>query len=93
MKVTVIGAGAWGTTLANLLCQNQNAVTLWGYDPAQVLEMERTGRNQLFLPGIPLARELKFQAGPGQGRGGQRVRRGGAAVKVFPRGDEPPAGF
>ncbi len=61
MKVTVIGAGAWGTTLANLLCQNQNAVTLWGYDPAQVLEMERTGRNQLFLPGIPLARELKFQ--------------------------------
>ncbi|MGD0813296.1 MAG: NAD(P)H-dependent glycerol-3-phosphate dehydrogenase [Verrucomicrobiota bacterium] len=62
MKVTVIGAGAWGTTLANLLCKNENEVTLWGYDPAQVQEMERTGFNQLFLPGIPLARELKFQA-------------------------------
>jgi glycerol-3-phosphate dehydrogenase (NAD(P)+) len=61
MKVTVIGAGAWGTTLANLLCQNQNAVTLWGHDSAHVREMERTGRNQLFLPDIPLARELKFQ--------------------------------
>jgi glycerol-3-phosphate dehydrogenase (NAD(P)+) len=61
MKVTVIGAGAWGTALANLLCQNQNAVTLWGHDAAHVREMEQTGRNQLFLPGIPLARELTFQ--------------------------------
>jgi glycerol-3-phosphate dehydrogenase (NAD(P)+) len=62
MKVTVIGAGAWGTALANLLCQNQNAVTLWAHDPAQVREMERTGRNELFLPGIPLAEKLAFQA-------------------------------
>jgi glycerol-3-phosphate dehydrogenase (NAD(P)+) len=61
MKVAVIGAGAWGTALANLLCQNQNTVTLWGHDAAHVREMERTGRNQVFLPGIPLARELKFQ--------------------------------
>jgi glycerol-3-phosphate dehydrogenase (NAD(P)+) len=61
MNVTVIGAGAWGTALANLLCQNQNAVTLWGHDAARLQEMERTGRNELFLPGIPLARELKFQ--------------------------------
>lgn len=61
MKVTVIGAGAWGSALANLLCQNQNAVTLWGHDAAHVREMERTGRNELFLPGFPLARELAFQ--------------------------------
>src|ERR1022692_856529 len=61
MKVTVIGDGAWGTALSNLLCQNKNAVTLWGHDPAHVREMERTGRNQLFLPGIPLARELMFE--------------------------------
>lgn len=61
MKVTVIGAGAWGTALANLLCQNQNSITLWGHDPAQVREMERTGCNELFLPGIPLARGLAFQ--------------------------------
>ena len=61
MNVAVIGAGAWGTTLANLLCKNQNAVTLWGYDPAHVQEMERTGFNQMFLPGIALARELRLQ--------------------------------
>lgn len=61
MKVTVIGAGAWGTALANLLCQNKNAVTLWGHDAAHVREVERNGRNDLFLPGIPLAREMKFE--------------------------------
>jgi glycerol-3-phosphate dehydrogenase (NAD(P)+) len=60
MKVTVIGDGAWGSALANLLCQNQNAVTLWGHDAAHVREMERTGRNELFLPGIPLA-AMMFQ--------------------------------
>lgn len=61
MKVTVIGAGAWGTALANLLCQNKNSVTLWGHEADQVREMERTGRNELFLPGIPLVDGMKFQ--------------------------------
>jgi glycerol-3-phosphate dehydrogenase (NAD(P)+) len=61
MKVTVIGAGAWGTALANLLCQNKNAVTLWGHDAGHLREVERTGRNELFLPGIELSRELKCQ--------------------------------
>ena len=61
MKVTVIGAGAWGTALANVLCQNRNSVTVWGHDPAHLLDMERTGRNQIFLPGIALAPELKFE--------------------------------
>lgn len=61
MKVTVIGAGAWGTALANLLCQNKNAVTLWGHNAEHLREVERAGRNELFLPGIPLARELDCQ--------------------------------
>jgi glycerol-3-phosphate dehydrogenase (NAD(P)+) len=61
MKVTVIGAGAWGTALANVLCQNKHSVVLWGHDTAHVREMERSGRNELFLPGIALAREMLFQ--------------------------------
>lgn len=60
-KVTVIGAGAWGTALANLLCQNHAAVTLWGHNRAHLQEVEQTGVNQLFLPGVVLSRELKFQ--------------------------------
>lgn len=62
MKVTVIGAGAWGTALANLLCHNKNSVTLWGHDTAHLRQVEHSGRNQLFLPDIALSRELKFQA-------------------------------
>jgi glycerol-3-phosphate dehydrogenase (NAD(P)+) len=61
MKVTVIGAGGWGTALANLLCQNKNDVILWGHDAARLDELQRTGRNELFLPGIPLDPKLKFQ--------------------------------
>ena len=30
MKITVLGAGAWGTALARLLHQGKNDVTLWG---------------------------------------------------------------
>ncbi len=62
MKVTVIGAGAWGTVLANLLCQNKNSVTLWAHEAEQARQMEQTGRNDLFLPGIPLAPGMAIQS-------------------------------
>ena len=61
MKVTVIGAGAWGTALANLLCQNANEVTLWGHEPALLEEIQRTGRNEVFLPGIQLSPQLQCE--------------------------------
>ncbi len=61
MKVTVIGAGAWGTALAGLLCQNGNEVTLWGHNPAHLREVQRAGRNETFLPGIALPPQLKFE--------------------------------
>ena len=32
MKITVLGAGAWGTALAKVLQENGNAVTLWDID-------------------------------------------------------------
>ncbi len=61
MKVTVIGAGAWGTALADLLCQNGNEVTLWGNEPALLREVQRTGRNEVFLPGIQLSAQLRYE--------------------------------
>jgi glycerol-3-phosphate dehydrogenase (NAD(P)+) len=61
MRVTVIGAGAWGTALANMLCQNKNSVTIWGHDPAHLRDMEKAGRNERYLPGISLAPGLKFE--------------------------------
>ena len=35
MKITVLGAGAWGTALAKVLHENGNAVTLWDIDPGR----------------------------------------------------------
>lgn len=61
MKIAVIGAGAWGTALANLLCENKHDVTLWGHTPSHISELERTFRNDRYLPGVDLCRELKFE--------------------------------
>ena len=60
MKITVLGAGAWGTALARLLQQNKNDVTLWGHHAETLAEIQRTGRNERYLPRIDLPRELKF---------------------------------
>ena len=62
MNVTVLGAGAWGTALARLLYQGQNRVTLWGHMPEWLEEIRQVGRNDRFLPGIELPRELVLEA-------------------------------
>lgn len=61
MKITVLGAGAWGTALARLLQQGPNRVTLWGHLPAWVEEIARTRRNERFLPGVELPPELRLE--------------------------------
>lgn len=62
MKITVLGAGAWGTTLAQLLCAGKNDVTLWGYDAQLLGELQKSRRNEDYLPGIELSPDLKFEA-------------------------------
>ena len=39
MKVTVLGAGSWGTTVASLAARHNDA-TLWGRDEAQMRAQE-----------------------------------------------------
>jgi glycerol-3-phosphate dehydrogenase (NAD(P)+) len=59
MQCTVIGAGAWGTALANLLALNGHPVRLWAREP-DVVESVRTRReNTLFLPGVALEPSLQ----------------------------------
>jgi glycerol-3-phosphate dehydrogenase (NAD(P)+) len=53
-RCAVIGAGSWGTTLANLLAKKGLPVNLWAYEP-ELVETIRTRReNDLYLPGIEL---------------------------------------
>jgi len=58
--IAVIGAGSWGTTLADLLAKKGHAVTLWAYEPELVEEMRSSRENSLFLPGIKLSPTLHF---------------------------------
>jgi glycerol-3-phosphate dehydrogenase (NAD(P)+) len=61
MKVTVLGAGAWGTALARLLHQGGHKVTLWAHNPARLDEIKNTGRNERYLPGIDLPRDWRVE--------------------------------
>ncbi len=61
MKITVLGAGAWGTTLARLLHQGENEVKLWGHVAAWLEEIQKTGRNERFLPGIAVPRGIVLE--------------------------------
>jgi len=54
MNITVLGAGAWGTALAKLLRESGHQITLWGHDPAHLADVRTTGRNERYLPGVPL---------------------------------------
>lgn len=62
MNITVLGAGAWGTSLARLLKAGSNQVTLWGHMPEWLQEIRKTGRNERFLPGIALPEDLRLEA-------------------------------
>src|SRR3972149_1801188 len=59
MKISIIGAGGWGTTLSILLHYNGHKVNLWEYKRqyAKVLDKERI--NEGYLPGIKIPGEIK----------------------------------
>ncbi|MEJ6400259.1 NAD(P)H-dependent glycerol-3-phosphate dehydrogenase [Nicoliella lavandulae] len=48
-KIAVLGAGSWGSMLANILAQNGNDVRLWSYKPAQVAELNNDHTNSKYL--------------------------------------------
>ena len=52
MKVSVLGAGSWGTALACLLAGKGTATTLWARDEAKALSMDKARENATYLPGV-----------------------------------------
>lgn len=49
MRCAVVGAGAWGTALADLLARNKHEVRLWAYEPDVVDSINRRHENVRFL--------------------------------------------
>jgi glycerol-3-phosphate dehydrogenase (NAD(P)+) len=58
-KVTVFGAGAWGSTMAQVLHDAGNDVLLWGRSEEVVTEINSSHTNQKYLDGHVLPNELK----------------------------------
>ena len=58
-KVTVFGAGAWGSTMAQVLHDAGNDVLLWGRSEEVVAEINTVHTNQKYLDGHSLPAELK----------------------------------
>lgn len=58
MKITVIGAGSWGTCLAWLLADRGFPVTLWAYETEIVEQIRFDRQNRLYLPGVLLPETL-----------------------------------
>lgn len=54
MKAGVIGAGAWGTALAQVLAADGQEVLLWALEDEVVAAINATHANPLYLPGTPL---------------------------------------
>ena len=54
MKVTVLGAGTWGTALAILLAENKHEVTIWSKLPKEIEELENNRTAIKNLPGAIL---------------------------------------
>jgi glycerol-3-phosphate dehydrogenase (NAD(P)+) len=59
MRCGVIGAGAWGTALADLLARNGHDVVLWAYEPDVVDAIAMRHVNPRFLPGALLSPSIR----------------------------------
>lgn len=54
MKLSIIGAGSFGTAVAAVAANCGNDVVLWAHDPHVAAEIEQTRRNPIYLPSIAL---------------------------------------
>lgn len=60
MRIAVLGAGGWGTTLAILLHYNGHNVTLWEFDKSYSKSLNKYKENKLYLPGITIPEEIEI---------------------------------
>ena len=63
MKVTLLGAGAWGTAMAVQASKHlqEGDVCLWSRNSEQASAMNKTGENQSYLPGVTLPKSLLLE--------------------------------
>ncbi|MCH7722398.1 MAG: NAD(P)H-dependent glycerol-3-phosphate dehydrogenase [Bacteroidetes bacterium] len=73
MKVSVLGAGGWGTTLAILLHYNGHDVILWEYKKSYAKELIKKHVNSRYLPGVSIPKEMKISYDLGESTGDKNL--------------------
>ena len=59
MKIGVVGAGAWGTALAQVAGCDGEEVLLWALEEEVVEAVNADHENRLYLPGVPLSASIR----------------------------------
>ncbi|MGE5479157.1 MAG: NAD(P)H-dependent glycerol-3-phosphate dehydrogenase [Chloroflexota bacterium] len=57
-KITTLGAGGWGTALADMLARSGFDVTLWSFEAETADEINSQHTNGVYLPGIALSERV-----------------------------------
>jgi glycerol-3-phosphate dehydrogenase (NAD(P)+) len=73
MKAAVLGAGSWGTTFAQVLCDAGNEVVLWCRRPEVAQSIAASHENPDRLPGIALSPTLQATPHAGQALAGAEL--------------------
>lgn len=60
-KLTILGDGAWGTTLAILLSKNGHDVTVWSAFPEHLDVLDKERENKTYLKGIKIPSNIVFE--------------------------------
>lgn len=58
-KIIIIGAGAWGTTLAQLFSENKHDVTIWCFEKEVAQTINHNHENLKYLSGIQLSERIE----------------------------------
>lgn len=58
-KIAVVGAGAWGTALAQVAATAGREVTLWAREADLVQSVNTAHENHIFLPGVALDKSIR----------------------------------
>lgn len=61
-RISILGAGAFGTALAAVYARASRSVTLWGRDAEAIHDMAKRRENRRRLPGLALPDSLHFTA-------------------------------
>jgi glycerol-3-phosphate dehydrogenase (NAD(P)+) len=66
VRAAVMGAGSWGTTYAQVLCDAGTPATLWCRRPELADSINSARRNPDYLPGVFLTEALRATADPAE---------------------------